>query len=539
MGKVAEYLRSHLDGEITDASDVREHFSQDAGLFKITPEAVAYPFNEQDIRKITRFSWQLAEKGRKVAVTSRGLGSDWTGGAVGESIVIATTTHMNKLLELDSRKGQVVLDPGATIGKINQTLITHGLFLPFEPISSEFSTIGGAVATNASGIRSAKYGTAGSGVNSLRVVLSTGEVITTGRITKREFNKRMGLATFEGELYRGLDAILNENADAIASFQGKKEFAPLNIFDVRSKDGSVDLTPLFVGSQGTLGVVSQIRVAVTAYNPNLTHIVLGFYSEDEFFAVIPELAKLKPSILTVLPKQTSQLYAGLNPLFIGKKFGDKLPEYVVLVEFDEFATRSQKRSLKKVKKICSKSDVVVLVADTERHREELSKFFRIPATLLQSEIEQSRTAPGLESSYIPAESLKEVLSGMRELFSKNGVKHMTWYDYQTGVIRTFPYLDLRQLGHRQKLSRLVELYRDLILQNSGLVGIQGGGRVSAAFHKEMVGDVLYGVMLKIKQLFDPYNVMNPGVKFGVDPKAISTKTIQGYSHGNKHNYLPK
>jgi FAD/FMN-containing dehydrogenase len=110
---------------------VREHFSQDAGLFKITPEAVAYPFNEQDIRKITRFSWQLAEKGRKVAVTSRGLGSDWTGGAVGESIVIATTTHMNKLLELDSRKGQVVLDPGATIGKINQTLITHGPFLPF------------------------------------------------------------------------------------------------------------------------------------------------------------------------------------------------------------------------------------------------------------------------------------------------------------------------------------------------------------------------------------------------------------------------
>jgi hypothetical protein len=106
----------------------------------------------------------------------------------------------------------------------------------------------------------------------------------------------MGLATFEGELYRGLDAILNENADAIASFQGKKEFAPLNVFDVRAKDGSVDLTPLFVGSQGTLGVVSQIRVAVTAYNPNLTHIVLGFYSEDEFYAVMPELAKLKPSI---------------------------------------------------------------------------------------------------------------------------------------------------------------------------------------------------------------------------------------------------
>jgi FAD/FMN-containing dehydrogenase len=539
LGKVAEYLRSHLDGEITDASDVREHFSQDAGLFKLTPEAIAYPFNEQDIRKITRFSWQLAEKGRRVSVTSRGLGSDWSGGAIGESIVLAMTTHMNKILELDSRKGQVVLDPGATIGKINQTLITHGLFLPFEPISSEFSTIGGAISTNASGLRSAKYGTSGSGVTSLRVVLSTGEVITTGRITKREFNKRMGLATFEGEIYRGIDALLNENADAIAAFEGKKEFAPLNIFDVRSKDGSIDLTPLFVGAQGTLGVVSQARVGVTAYNPNLTQIVLGFYSEDEFFAAMPEIAKLNPSILTVLPKQTVQLYAGLNPLFVGKKFGDKLPEYLALIEFDEFASRTQRRSLKKVKKICSKSDVVIHVADTERHREELSKFFRVPATLLQSEIEQSRTAPGLESSYVPLASIRNVFASMRELFAKNGVKHLTWYDYQTGVLRTFPYLDLRQLGHRQKLSRLVEQYRDLILQNSGFVGIQGGGRVSAAFHKEMIGDVLYGVTLKVKQLFDPYNVMNPGVKFGVDPKAIATKTVQGYSHGNKHNHLPR
>lgn len=539
MGKVAEYLRSHLDGEITDASDVREHFSQDSGLFKLTPEAVVYPFNEQDIRKVTRFAWQLAEKGRRVAVTSRGLGSDWTGGAIGESIILATTTHMNKILELDSRKGEVALDPGATIGKVNQALITHGLFMPFEPNSSEFSTIGGAVATNAFGLRSAKYGGTGASTRSLRVVLSTGETLTTGRMTKREYNKRMGLATFEGEIYRGLDAILTENAEAIASFQGPKEFAPINVFSIRAKDGSVDLTPLFVGSQGTLGVVSQVRAAVTAYNPNLTQVVIGFYSDEEFFQIAPEIAKLSPSIYTVLPKHTMQLYAGLNPLYIGKKFGDKLPEYLVLLEFDEFASRTQKRSLKKIKKLCSKSDVTIHVATTEKQREEFSKFYRIPSTLLQSEIEQARTTPGLESSYVPAENFREVLKQSHDMFTKSAVRQVSWYDYQTGLLRTFPYLDLRQLGQRQKLARLVEQYNTLILENGGLVGVQGGGRTAAAYHKIMCGDVLYGVMLKVKQLFDPYNILNPGVKFDVDPKAISTKTIQGYSQGNKHNHLPK
>lgn len=539
MGKVAEYLRSHLDGEITDASDVRDHFSSDGGLFKITPEAVAYPLSEQDIRKVLRFGWQLAEKGRKVSVTSRGLGSDWSGGAVGDSVVVATTTHMNKILELDSRKGVVALEPGATIGKVNQTLITHGLFLPFEPISTEFSTIGGAVATNASGLRSAKYGTTGSNVRALRVVLSNGDVIDTGRITKREVNKRMGLATFEGEIYRGLDAILTENDEAITNFQGNKEFSPLNLFDLRHKDGSVDITPLFVGSQGTLGVVSQVSVAVTAYNPNLAQAVIGFYNEDEFYAAVELISKLEPSVLTVLPKQTIQLFAGLYPMYVGKRFGDKIPEYVLLVEFDEFAARSQKRSLKKLKKICSKIDVSIIVADTEKQREDLSRFFRVPATLLQAETEQSRVAPGLESSYVPSSAIRIVLDQTRELFAKSGTKHMSWYDYQTGVLRLFPYLDLRQLGQRQKLARLVEQCSAVVLQHSGFVGVQGGGRVSSAYHKVMCGDVLYGVMEKVKQLFDPYGIMNPGVKFGADSKAISTKMIQGYSHGNKHNHLPR
>lgn len=539
MGKVAEYLRSHLDGEITDASDVREHFSRDAGLFKIIPETIVYPYNEHDIRKIARFAWQLAEKGRKVAITSRGLGSDWSGGAIGESIVVNTTSHMNKILEIDSRKGQLVLEPGATMGKVNQTLFTHGLFMPFEPTSGEFSTIGGAVATNASGLRSAKYGTTGSSTNSLRVVLSNGDVITTGRITKRELNKRMGLATFEGEIYRGLDAILSENAEIISSYQGVHEFAPLNIFDLRHKDGSMDTTPLFIGSQGSLGTITQIRANVTAFNPVLSQAVIGFYSADEFYSCANEISKLGPSIYTVIPKATLQLYAGLNPLYIGKKFGDKLPEVLVLLEFDEFANRSQKRSIKKLKKLVSKLDVAIHIANTERTREEFSKLYRIPGTLMQTEIDQARTSPGLEASFVPKDSAQTLIRELHDMLSKAGIRCAMWYDYQTGVLRAMPYLDLRQLGQRQKLARLVEQYSELVLQNGGITGIQGGGRVAASYHRQVCGDVLYEVMLKVKQLFDPYNIMNPGVKFNIDTKAISTKTIQGYSHAHRHNHLPR
>jgi FAD/FMN-containing dehydrogenase len=539
VGKVAEYLRSHLDGEITDASDVREHFSTDAGLSKIMPSVVVYPFNEQDVRKVARFAWQLAEKGRKVAITPRGLGSDWSGGAVGESLIVAMSTHLNKILELDSRKGLLTVEPGATIGKINQALITHGLFLPCEPLSSEFATVGGSIATDASGLRSAKYGSFAKNTISSKVVLSNGDVIQTKRLTKREANKRMGLATFEGEVYRGIDTILNENIEAIKAYTGPAEYMPLNIFDIRGKDGSVDLTPLFVGSQGTLGVVTQATLTITAFNPGLTQVVAGFFKAEEFFSVAEELKKLNPSIFTVIPKSVFQLYASLNPLFVGKKFGEILPEYVVLLEFDEFASRVQKRAQKKIKKLCSKLDVKLLFGTNEKSKEELSKLYRLPNILMQSEIEQARVVPGLDSSFVPSEHYQTAHAEIDAIFHQGTTRYVSWYDYITGVIRYFPFLDLRQLGQRQKLSRLIELVSAAVIKNGGHVGIQGGGRVSAQYHRDMCGDVLYGVMEKVKALFDPYSIMNPGVKFGVDNKSFSSKMIQGYSQGHRHNHLPK
>jgi FAD/FMN-containing dehydrogenase len=539
LGKIAEYLRSHLDGEITDASDVREHFSQDAGLLKITPQTVLYPFNEQDVRKVSRFAWQLAEKGKKVALTSRGLGSDWSGGAVGDGITIAFSAHMNKVIELDSRRGEMVVEPGAVLGKINQSLITHGLFMPIDPISSEFSTLGGALATNASGFHSAKYGSMLKNTIGLRVVLSSGEVIETHRIPKREVRKKMGLSTFEGEIYRGLDALLNDNAEAMAGYQGSTQFAPLNVFDVRKKDGSVDLTPLFIGSQGTLGVITQAKVKISAYNPAFKHVICGFYNAEQYFAVAAEIAKLHPSIYTVIPKASMQLFAGLNPMYVGKQFGDKLPEYLVLLEWDEFSSRYQKKMLRRLKKLCSKSEVTMHVASTEHSKETIAKFYRIPSVLLQSEIEQARAVPGMDSSYVPDDKIAAVWQEVDALMASVKTRYVSWYDYAIGVFRVFPYLDLRHLGQRQKLAKIMESFNPIIVSHGGASGSHGGGRYAADEHKEMVGDALYAMMSKVKELFDPYNVMNPGVKFGTDRRSLSTKMVQGYSLSARHDYLPK
>lgn len=537
MGKIAEYLRSHLDGEITDASDVREHFSTDAGVFKHVPEVVVYPSNEQDVRKVARFAWQLAEKGRKVSITPRGMGGDWTGGAVGDSIIMAMSAHLNRILEMDSRKGVATIEPGASMGKVSQALLTHGLFLPYTPMAADYASVGGMVASNGAAPRSYKYGSITKNIRSLRVVLSNGEVITTGKITKREFNKRMGRANFEGEIYRGLDSILNEHADTIAEYKGKPESAPLNIFDVRAKDGSVDLTPLFVGSQGTLGIITEVKTVFSAYNPEVELITVGIDGAENLAAFDASLSKFTPSKYKIIPRDVLQLFAALNPMYIGKKFGEELPEYLILLEFDEFSARIRKRVAKKVTKFCQKHTGVVHISDNQKDTHALNKLFRIIPVLLQSEVDQAKAVPVIDSSNIPFASFAQTYADVSAASRQIGARYVCWYDGGTSEFAYFAYLDMRQLGQRQKYSRLVEQLSTIILSQGGAVGTSGGGRVTSIYHKAMCGDVLFGVMEKVKQLFDPYNILNAGVKFNVDPKAISSKTNNNYTHSYRHNSL--
>jgi hypothetical protein len=125
MGKVAQYLQEHLLGEVTDSTEARKHFSQDASILRIAPAIVVYPRDENDIAKPCVFlgSWPSAD-------------------------VLVFTAHMNRILELDQKKQFVTVEPGVTYDKLEQTLHTHGLFLPPYPASLHYATIGGGLANN-------------------------------------------------------------------------------------------------------------------------------------------------------------------------------------------------------------------------------------------------------------------------------------------------------------------------------------------------------------------------------------------------------
>src|ERR1700761_9736250 len=158
MSKAAHYLQEHLLGEVMVSADARRYFATDSSIFSVVPMLVVYPRGENDVRKTARFAWQLAERGRVIPITPRGSGTDQSGAAIGSGIMLVFPAHMNRIVELDPKNGSVVVEPGLNYGRLEQTLHTHERFLPPYPESYEYSTVGGAVANNAAGDKSLKYG---------------------------------------------------------------------------------------------------------------------------------------------------------------------------------------------------------------------------------------------------------------------------------------------------------------------------------------------------------------------------------------------
>ncbi len=544
MSKVAHYLQEHLDGEVTTSVDVRRHFSHDASVLQIAPSIVVYPHSENDIRKTARFCWQLAERGKLVPITARGAGSDVTGAAIGSGIILAFTAHQNKILSLDGKKEVVEVEPGINFDKLQQTLLTHGQFLPAYPASIQYSTIGGAVANNSIGEKSIKYGDMKKYVQALRVVLANGEVIETGRLTKKELSKKMGLASMEGEVYRALDALIDENNDLITNvknnLKAKHNSAGYNIFEVKNKDGSFDLTPLFVGSQGTLGVISEVLLKTEPHNPSTTLVVVSFNDLELLSAELPKIIELGPSMLEMVNRSALQQVNAINPNLISQSTANINAAITLFIEFDNFKESTQKKLVKKLKKMMEKHGGNVAIVNELEEQNKLLRMRESISALFHHQYGQARALPVAEDIAVPVESLVHFMQKADLIYEKHGLVPASWGHAGDGVVRMQPVLNLNEVGDRQKFFKLPEEIYAAALEFGGTItASHGDGRVKAIHLPTMFGTEMLRVFEKVKLIFDPYGTLNPGVKVGVDTEAVKQLISSEYNLAHRHDYLPR
>ncbi|HSX46687.1 MAG TPA: FAD-binding oxidoreductase [Patescibacteria group bacterium] len=543
MSKVAAYLQEHLSGEVMTSADVRGYFSTDGSIFQIMPSIIVYPRNENDVRKAVRFSWQLAERGRTIPITARGLGTDQSGAAIGAGILLVFPAHLNRILELDSKTGTVVVEPGTNYGKLQQSLHTHNRFLPPFPASLEYSTVGGAIANNAGGEKSFKYGATRDFVKSLKVVLANGEAIEAKRISRRELNKKLGLATFEGEIYRNLDVLIEENRELIQKtvLGVSKNSSGYSLADVKRRDGSFDLTPLMVGSQGTLGIVTEATLKTQPHNPSTT--LIAAFCDDINVAeeVVSELRGLadKPSAIELVDEHLLNYVHSQNPNQLKGVLEPPFPKIVLLIEFDDQNERTQKRMAKKTIKIMNRYQLNYQLETDPRAKDELWKIRHSVAAVLAYPKGNARALPIIEDGIVPPEQFGQYLNQLSALFKSYNLDVAVWGHAGDANLHMQPFLDLSQVGDRQKIFRLLDDYFNLIVSLGGsLSGEHGDGRLRGPYLAKVYGDDVYELFQRVKQIFDPYGILNPGVKIDASLEANKSILRNSYTTG-KYDHMPR
>ncbi len=529
-------------GEVSASPEVRRHFAHDASILRMAPAIVVYPRNESDIRKTASFCWQLAERGRSLPITARGGGSDTSGAALGSGIMLVFPAHMNKILELDPKKEQIIVEPGTTYDKVEQTLFTHGLFLPPYPASQQYATIGGGVANNAIGEKSVKYGATGDYVDRLRVVLANGEVIETGSLTRRELNRKLGLSTFEGEVYRAVDKLTEENFGLIAQqrniTQTVRNSVGYNLSAVRTKK-SFNLTPLFVGSQGTLGIVSEATLKVVVHNPLTSLALLSFEKLEDLQDALPAILRLKPSICDMINQAAISQVVKINPHQLDGLLQMPAAAIHLFVEFDNQKSSDQKSAVKSLAKIADRAGAYMVVAEDLSDQEKIHKVRESVSTLLNEPHGQTKAVPLAEDIAVPVEQLVDYLKTAAQIYQQAGLTPAAWGQAGEGVVRMHPMFDLGQTGDRQKLFKVADAIYSAALKLGGtLSAANGEGRVRAPYMVYMYGEELLKLNRQVKKIFDPYNILNPGVKTATREEV--RELLRGdYNLAHRHEHLPR
>ena len=511
MNKIATYLNEHLLGEVNGAKSVRKAYAIDKSVLSITPEIVVFPRVTNDIRKVTRFTWQLAEKGHIVGVTPRGFGGDTTGAAIGKGIVIDTTTHLNSIIQIAQKDKLVHVQPGISVGELSNALTWQGLSLIGAPrASTQPASVGGAIASGMLGVNAALSDS----VERLEVVLANGDVIETGKISKRDVNKKLGLQTLEGEIYRKLEGLLEDNdaiiqrlaQDTVSDLTGYKAIA-----DIRGKDGSFNLTPLFIGSQGTLGIISEVVLNADFYSEKNTHGVIVADSIQTARDLSERLAELNPAELAIYDGGLFRRAAKNGSQFHLIGSVDEVGA-VVYIRFNDFSDRTQNHKLKKLHKLLKKINMG-MVSSKDQDPTEFVRLADIAESVRLGAADDEVTPPLIDGAWIPTNRREEFEIALTELAAKHHIELPVALNALTGTYDLFPHLKLNTVSDKQKLFKLVADYAAVVDRCGGAVVSDGAeGRLKANAAWEQLDDDVASLYEQVRQVFDPFGTLNPDVK---------------------------
>lgn len=529
-----EEIKRAVKGEVSLDEATLGYFSKDASLFEVRPEVVVAPRDAEDIKNLVKVV--LAEKRQNpgLSLTARSAGTDMTGGPLSDSIVLDFLKHFNWLGPI-SDEGVISSGPGVFYRDFEKVTLTKNYFLPSYPASREICAIGGIVNNNSGGEQSLIYGKTQNYVNEMKVVLSDAKEYTIRKLNKSELDEKMKQIDFEGGIYRALFGLLESNYRDVKEAKPKvsKNSVGYNVWDIWDRGSETfDLTKLFVGAQGTLGIMTEAKFKLVKTKPFSGMAVVFLKDLSGLPGLINEVLKLGPSSLESFDDHTlklslkflpglaglmgfknlfSLLFSFLPDVFHVLKIG--LPKLMLLIEFRDDDEAKLKEKLRSAGDLIDSMGFEWRAASNKRDEQKYWTIRRESFNLLRHKVIGKQTAPYIDDLIVKPEYLPEFLPKLYQILDKYKLLYTIAGHVGDGNFHIIPIMDLSDPKERGKIRPSMDEVYDLVLQYHGSISAEhNDGLLRGPYIKKMFSDDVYKIFKDIKKIFDPQNIFNPHKK---------------------------
>jgi FAD/FMN-containing dehydrogenase/Fe-S oxidoreductase len=478
-------------------------YSVDASIYKIPPQVVVLPETEEEIDAVMEYAVRAG-----VPLTPRAAGTNLTGSAIGSGIIV-DISRMNRMLEVNREEQWARVQPGLVLSEFNKQLAPLGLMYGPDPSSGDMCKLGGMVANNSAGPHTLRYGSVKDNVHTLRVrLLAEGwldaqAVDIGGAVHASLLNQYAPLQAVWGMLLQD-QAVIRAKRPKVS-----KNSSGYNVFDLVEglARGVFDVPKLFIGSEGTLGIMSEAKVRLVKRPDATVTGLIHFRHLEGMGEAVPHLLELEPNALEVMDGNTLDL--------IGRdRHGIPLDAAAtLLIEFNEGEGTDRRERLQEMCRTFPLTGEVRLASDPAQQADLWKARKALYPTLYRFD-PLKKPINFVDDVVVPVSRTGELIRYLEEYFGRQTVSVAIFGHVGNGNAHIVPLLDL----HNQRdFDSMVEAHREIhqtVLNrfDGSICGEHGDGRVRAETVRLMYGEEVYRIFVRVKQAFDPRGMMNPGVK---------------------------
>ncbi|HFD87801.1 MAG TPA: FAD-binding oxidoreductase, partial [Gammaproteobacteria bacterium] len=533
VSRFLQQLRqSGFKGDIEESYGARITAATDNSVYQVLPQAILYPREGEDINRVVQSLLKQPES--DLSVVARGGGTGTNGQSLNTSLVLDTSRYLNQILSIDTAARKVTVEPGVILDQLNDELARHGLFFPPDVSSGSRATIGGMVATDASGKGSRIYGKTSDWIDSMEAVLPDGSDLHVDPQTVDATLHPQSPVTAGEQLCQKVCALVNDHKESIdRTFPAiNRGLTGYNLKQLISDDGLFQLGYLLAGSEGTLALTKAVTLRVIP-RPRLKALMVVIYdSFDHTLAHIPLLLQAEPVAIEVLDDhilktaQQDMVWQDVEASF--STFDLQSPiQGLSFIEIHAESDAELKRRCASMEEIITATgrDHGVMGMRLETGPSAISGLWAIRrravgllgATRLGRE---RRPIAFVEDTAVPPDQLPAYIRAFRQLLQSHGLQYGMYGHADVGCLHVRPALDMRQSTDQQLLRTISDEVAALVQRFGGVFWGEHGRGFRGEYAPLFFGPELHPLLGEIKAIFDPHNRFNPG-------KLAAPATLEG------------